>query len=234
MEKIKTVKNLSSPPLNPTLFEAEKWACQAYLCGIDEVGRGCLAGPVVTSAVILHPFKTHPLLKDSKILTEKMRRTAAEWIYRHSWYSFGVIDARFVDKLNIYKATQLAMKKALYGLFSASEVPRPDLILIDAMPLTLPGELNKIEIRSFPKGESKSVSIAAASILAKVKRDEMMQRMSLFFPGYDLSSNKGYGSPKHLSGLKDQNSSVIHRTTFLKNFKKKENDGKKGKQTSLF
>lgn len=234
MEKIKRTKNLSLPPLNPTLFEVEKWENQAYLCGIDEVGRGCLAGPVVTCAVILHPFKTHPLLRDSKILTEKMRITAAEWIYRHSWHSFGVIDARLIDKLNIYKATQLSMKKALYGLFSTPEIPRPELILIDAMPLTLPGELNKIKISSFTKGESKSISIAAASILAKVKRDEMMQRMSLFFPGYGLSSNKGYGSPKHLSGLEGQNSSIIHRNTFLKNFKKGKNDRKKEQQTSLF
>ena len=227
-------KMLSSTPLNPAQFEQKTWSYQAYLCGMDEVGRGCLAGPVVTSAVILHPHKIHPLLKDSKILTEKKRLEAAEWIYKNSWYSFGVINARLVDDFNIYQATQLAMKKALYGLFTNPSAPRPELILIDAMPLSLAGELKTIKIASFTKGESKSVSIAAASILAKVKRDALMKRMHSFFPGYDLSSNKGYGSPTHIKSISTNKSSVIHRTTFLKNFKKEEKDGDQRRQTSLF
>ena len=225
---------LSSTSLNPFKFEEEIWSTQAYLCGIDEVGRGCLAGPVVTSAVILHPFKKHPLLKDSKFLTENKRNEAAAWIYHNSWYSFGIIDAHLVDKLNIYKATQLAMKKALYGLFSHPEVPRPKLILIDAVPLSLAGDLSSIKIDSFTKGESKSISIAAASILAKVKRDELMRRMDKFFPGYDLSSNKGYGSKSHQTGILTHQPSVIHRTTFLTKLKKREKDDDKRRQTSLF
>jgi ribonuclease HII len=227
-------KMLSSAPLNPAQFEQKMWSLQAYLCGIDEVGRGCLAGPVVTSAVILHPFKTHPLLKDSKILSENNRLEAAKWIYQHSWHSFGIIDAHLVDKHNIYKATQLAMKKALYGLFSHPDAPRPGLILIDAMPLSLAGELESIKIASFTKGESKSISIAAASILAKVKRDELMKRMDGFFPGYDLSSNKGYGSKNHMLTLKTVQPSIIHRTTFLTKIKTGEKDGDKNRQISLF
>jgi len=215
---------LSPNLLNPSYFEEKTWSNQAYLCGIDEVGRGCLAGPVVTSAVILFPFKTHSLLKDSKILTENKRNEAATWIYKHSWHSFGIIDAHLVDKLNIYKATQLAMKKALYGLFSNPSVPRPQLILIDAMPLSLAGDLSSIKIESFTKGESKSISIAAASILAKVKRDELMKRMDSFFPGYDLSSNKGYGSKTHQAGIYTHQPSVIHRTTFLTKLKRREKD----------
>lgn len=234
MEKIKISQNISSTPYNPTSFEEKIWADKAYLCGMDEVGRGCLAGPVVTAAVILHPLQKHDLLVDSKILTEKKRLAAAQWIQANSWYSFGIVNARMVDKLNIYRATQLAMKKALYGLFSAHQVPRPELILIDAMPLTLAGELKSIKISSFTKGESKSISIAAASILAKVKRDELMKRVNSFFPGYDLSSNKGYGSPKHLAGLRSQNRSLLHRTSFLKNIKIGENDGDKTGQQSLF
>lgn len=225
---------LSSTPLNPAQFEEKIWANQAYLCGIDEVGRGCLAGPVVTSAVILHPFKTHPLLQDSKILTEKKRNEVVSWIYAHSWHSFGIVDAHVVDKLNIYKATQLAMKKALYGLFSHPEVPRPELILIDAMPLSLAGDLSSIKLASFTKGESKSISIAAASILAKVKRDELMRRMDSFFPGYDLSSNKGYGSKAHQAGIHTHQPCVIHRTTFLTKLKKGEKDGDQKRQASLF
>lgn len=227
-------KMLSSTPLNPSKFEEKTWSTQAYLCGIDEVGRGCLAGPVVTSAVILKPFKTHPLLKDSKILTENKRNEAAAWIYDNSWYSFGIIDAHLVDKLNIYKATQLAMKKALYGLFSNPTAPRPELILIDAMPLSLAGDLGSIKIDSFTKGESKSISIAASSILAKVKRDELMKRMDTFFPGYDLSSNKGYGSKTHQAGILLHQPSIIHRTTFLTKLKKEEQNGDKGRQASLF
>lgn len=225
---------LSSTPLNPAQFEQKIWSLQAYLCGIDEVGRGCLAGPVVTSAVILKPFKTHPLLKDSKILTENKRDEAAAWIYDNSWYSFGIVDAHLVDQLNIYKATQLAMKKALYGLLSTPATPRPELILIDAMPLSLAGDLSSIKIASFTKGESKSISIAAASILAKVKRDELMKRMDSFFPGYDLSSNKGYGSKAHQTGIITHQPSVIHRTTFLTKLKKGEKDGDKTRQASLF
>lgn len=225
---------LSPTPLNPAQFEQKMWSMQAYLCGIDEVGRGCLSGPVVTSAVILHPFKTHPLLKDSKILSENKRLEAAKWIYKHSWHSFGIIDAHLVDKHNIYKATQLAMKKSLYGLFSLSEAPRPELILIDAMPLSLAGDLKSIKIASFTKGESKSISIAAASILAKVKRDELMKRMDGFFPGYDLSSNKGYGSKSHMVSLESQRPSIIHRTTFLTKLKTGTKDGDQARQSSLF
>lgn len=225
---------LSPNSQDSSLFEEKIWSIQAYLCGIDEVGRGCLAGPVVTSAVILHPFKKHPLLKDSKILSENKRTEAATWIYDNSWHSFGIVDAHLVDKLNIYKATQLAMKKALYALFSNPQVPRPELILIDAMPLALAGDLSSIKIASFTKGESKSISIAAASILAKVKRDELMKRMHSFFPGYDLSSNKGYGSKAHQTGILQHQPSVIHRTTFLTKLKKGEKDGDKREQTSLF
>ncbi len=232
MEKILSHRFISPNAQNPALFEQTLWENQAYLCGIDEVGRGCLAGPVVACAAILLPFQRHKLLVDSKILTEKNRLEAAAWLYDHSWYSFGIIEPQSIDKLNIYKATQLAMKRALCALFSLPQVPQPKLILIDAMPLTLPPELAHIEISSFPKGESKSISIAAASILAKVKRDELMKRTSLFFPGYDLSSNKGYGTEKHYTGLKSQGRSLIHRVSFLpKN--EGESHGDQGKQTSL-
>lgn len=232
MEKILSSPLISPNTENPALFERHLWERQAYLCGIDEVGRGCLAGPVVACAAILLPFQQHKLLVDSKILTEKNRLKAAEWLYDHSWYSFGIIEPQSIDRLNIYKATQLAMKKALYGLFSLPQVPTPNLILIDAMPLALPSEFAHIKISSFPKGESKSISIAAASILAKVKRDELMNRLTLTFPGYDLSSNKGYGTKNHYAGLKDQERSLIHRVSFLSKTER-ELYGDQGKQTSL-
>jgi ribonuclease HII len=223
MEKIS--KKLTCPSLkpNPVFYEETFWSKQAYICGIDEVGRGCLAGPVVTAAVILFPFVTHPLLKDSKILTENKRLVAAQWILKNSWSSYGIIDNTEIDRINIYKATQEAMRQAVYGLFSQKIGPwQPELILIDAMPLTIPYLSSAPEILSFPYGESRSVSIAAASILAKVKRDELITRMGKFFPGYGFEKHKGYGTTDHQKALQLKGPSLVHRATFIKNFLPKE------------
>ena len=118
MEKISNKLTNFHSTLNPMFYEETFWAKQAYICGIDEVGRGCLVGPVITAAVILYPFATSPLLKDSKILSEKKRILAAEWILKNSWSSYGIIDNAEIDRINIYKATQEAMRQAVYGLFS--------------------------------------------------------------------------------------------------------------------
>jgi ribonuclease HII len=230
INKLKRVSDIP-PQMN---FETKTWSDRAYLCGIDEVGRGCLAGPVVTSAVILKPYRTHPLLVDSKILTEKKRLLAAAWIKDNAWYSFGIIDARKVDTCNIYKATQKAMRKALYGLFSMASVPQPQHILIDAMPLSLHSKFENMKISSFTKGESKSISIAAASILAKVMRDELMKRMEHVFPGYHFNSNKGYGAPQHLKTLEQHKHCLIHRKTFLKKHQIGDTHDESSAQTSLF
>lgn len=217
MEKISNKLITSNLPPDPYFYEKELWAQTAYLCGVDEVGRGCLAGPVVTAAVILRPFSFHPLLKDSKILTEKKRNEAATWIVDNSWYAYGSVSATDIDLLNIYKATQEAMKQAIYGVFS--QLPDPNkgqCILIDAMPLSL-AALKQTRILSFPFGESRSVSIAAASILAKVKRDKLMERIDRFFPGYGFGKHKGYGTKLHQEALNLQSASLMHRTTFIKN-----------------
>lgn len=237
MEKIS--KKLISPSLEPNslFYEEDCWRKQAYICGIDEVGRGCLAGPVVTVAVILFPFATHPLLKDSKILTENKRLSAAQWILKNSWFSYGIIDNAEIDRINIYKATQEAMRQAIYGLFSQKIGPwATKTILIDAMPLTVPYLSASPEIISFPYGESRSISIAAASILAKVKRDELISRMSKSFPGYNLEEHKGYGTTYHQKALQLKGPSLLHRATFIKNFLPKEdsNEVNSDKQSSLF
>ncbi len=224
-------------PLYPVLpsayfYEQEIWSQQKFLCGIDEVGRGCLAGPVVTCALILHPHVTHPLLRDSKVLSEKQRNTAALWIANNAWYAFGMVNHQGIDTHNIYQATLLAMKKAYYGLVTKPEIPeRPSLILVDAMPLKVS---NGPEIMSFTQGESKSVSIAAASIMAKVMRDALMQRYEKLFPGYALHSNKGYGAEVHRTGLHTRGMSLIHRKTFLSSFIKEKDHEHKNGQTSLF
>ncbi len=219
MEKISKKPTCPSLKPNPLFYEETFWAKQAYICGIDEVGRGCLAGPVVTAAVILFPFATHPLLKDSKILSENKRLEAAQWILKNSWSSYGIIDSTEIDRINIYKATQEAMRQAVYGLFSQKIGPwHTEIILIDAMPLTVPFLFPMPEILSFPYGESRSISIAAASILAKVKRDKLITRMGKSFPGYSLEEHKGYGTTGHQQALQLKGASLIHRTTFIKNF----------------
>ena len=219
MEKISNKLIIQNSRPNPVFYEETSWRKQAYICGIDEVGRGCLAGPVVTAAVILFPFATHSLLKDSKILTETNRLTAAQWILKNSWSSYGIIDNAEIDRINIYKATQEAMRQAVYGLFSQVIGPwTPQTILIDAVGLTVPYLSPMPEIISFPYGESRSISIAAASILAKVKRDELITRMGKFFPGYSFEEHKGYGTTDHQKALQVKGPSLIHRTTFLKNF----------------
>jgi ribonuclease HII len=232
-------KKLISPSLkpNPLFYEESCWQKQAYICGIDEVGRGCLAGPVITAAVILFPFATHPLLKDSKILTEKKRFAAAQWILKNSWFSYGIIDNTEIDRINIYKATQEAMRQAVYGLFSQKIGPwTTKTILIDAMPLTIPHLPTIPEIISFPYGESRSISIAAASILAKVKRDELISRMSKFFPGYQFEEHKGYGTAHHQEALHIKGPSLLHRATFIKNLlpNQESHETSTHKQGSLF
>lgn len=215
------------------IFEREKWAQNAIICGIDEVGRGCLFGPVVACCAILKPFSAHPLLKDSKILTETQRREAALWIKAHSWYAFGIIDHREIDQYNIYEATKAAMKKAYFGL-AAQLVGTPDTVLIDAVPLYF--GTNGPKVISMTKGESKSVSIAAASILAKVHRDFIMERLGKQFPGYALEKNKGYGAQVHTDALQQKGESLLHRKSFLSSFKKNTGTHNESneQQTSLF
>jgi len=116
-------------------LEREAWRNGVYVCGVDEVGRGCLAGPVVTCAVILYPKKVFSLLKDSKILTKDQRVRAAKWIKCNSWYAYGIVSHYEIDRYNIYQATILAMKRSIMHVFSQVD-QCPKKILVDAMPLT--------------------------------------------------------------------------------------------------
>lgn len=214
---IKTVRSRPRfPKFNKNSFEYEAWASQHLVCGIDEVGRGCLAGPVVTAAVILPCNKLSPLLKDSKILNENERLKGYQWITKQCWYAYGIVDHRLVDKINVWQATLVAMKKALLHLLSFS--PRPSAILIDAMPVKLlDTSYNDIPVHHFPFGEHKSSSIAAASIIAKVKRDALMAKMDRLFPGYSFSSHKGYSTKEHKELISVHRPLIIHRHTYLEN-----------------
>jgi len=200
-------------------FENKAWQNSFYVCGIDEVGRGCLAGPLVTAAVILHQNLQHELLKDSKVLTLQQRQIAYDWIVNNCFYSVSIFSGKQVDRLNIYQATLQCMKKSLLQLLKAIPFDLQQLkyVLVDAMPLNFNGcnFCNHLEVNFFDKGESKSSSIAAASIVAKVTRDLLMKKISVIFPLFSFDENKGYGTTNHLNILNKHGSTIIHRKTFM-------------------
>ncbi len=190
-------------------YEKEYAACGS-ICGIDEVGRGPLAGPVVAGAVILKPDTEILYLNDSKKLSEKKREALYDEIMEKAAATgIGIVSPARIDEINILQATYEAMRMAVEDLGV-----RPDLLLNDAV--TIPG----ITIPQVPiiKGDEKSVSIAAASIIAKVTRDRLMVEYDAVIPGYDLASNKGYGTKKHIEGLRELGASPIHRATFSRKF----------------
>lgn len=181
-----------------------------YICGIDEVGRGPLAGPVVAGAVILPKDDIILYLNDSKKLSEKKRETLYDEIMKRAVATgIGMASPARIDEINILQATYEAMRMAISNLGV-----KPDILLNDAVIIP------DVDIRQVPiiKGDAKSVSIAAASIIAKVTRDRLMVEYDKVLPGYDFASNKGYGTKAHIAGLKRLGPSPIHRATFIKNF----------------
>ena len=180
------------------------------VCGIDEVGRGPLAGPVVAGAVILPEDCQILYLNDSKKLTERRRELLYEEIMEKAVaVGVGLVGPQRIDEINILQATYEAMRQAIAQLS-----PQPDLLLNDAV--TIP----KVTIPQVPiiKGDAKSISIGAASIIAKVTRDRMMVYYDSIYPEYGFASNKGYGSAEHIAALKKYGPTPIHRRTFIKNF----------------
>lgn len=181
-----------------------------YVCGIDEVGRGPLAGPVVAGAVILPKNCKLLYLNDSKQLSEKKREELYDKIMEEAVAAaVGYASPARIDEINILQATYEAMREAISKL----EVT-PQILLNDAV--TIPDVI----IPQVPiiKGDAKSISIAAASIIAKVTRDRLMKEYAKLMPEYDFASNKGYGSSAHILALKQYGPSPIHRATFIKNF----------------
>lgn len=179
------------------------------ICGIDEVGRGPLAGPVVACAVILSPEEPILYLNDSKKLSEKKREELYEEIMsKADSVGIGLVGPARIDEINILQATYEAMREAVSNLSN-----KPDVCLNDAV--TIPG----IEIKQVPiiKGDAKSVSIAAASIVAKVTRDRLMKEYAELLPGYEFERNKGYGTKAHMEALRTLGVTPIHRATFIEN-----------------
>lgn len=181
-----------------------------FIAGIDEVGRGPLAGPVVTAAVILPKDASIFYVNDSKQLSEQKREELyLEIMEKAIAVSVGIIHADVIDEINILNATKKAMQQAIFNL-----TQKPDVVLVDA--LTIPDIFIRQE--GIIKGDEKSVSIAAASIIAKVTRDRMMQGYDLLYPEYYFGKNKGYGTNEHILALKQYGPSPIHRESFIKNF----------------
>ena len=184
--------------------ELYKSGCK-YIGGVDEVGRGPLIGSVVAACVIL-PFDFElEGLTDSKKLSEKKR----DEFYKIIWdkaiaIGIGIVDEKVIDEVNIYEATKIAMKKAI----SDTNI-KPDHVLIDAMPLDI-----DVPTTSIIKGDAKSISIAAASVIAKVTRDRMMYELDKIYPMYGLASNKGYGTKKHIEAIKKYGITKYHRLSF--------------------
>ena len=194
---------------NMSIYE-RKYADFQYICGIDEVGRGPLAGPVVAGAVILPKDCDILYLNDSKKLSEKMREALYDEIMEKAVATgIGIVGPGRIDEINILQATYEAMRMAIENL-----KVRPDLLLNDAV--TIP----QVDIKQVPiiKGDAKSISIAAASIIAKVTRDRLMVQYEEVLPGYGFASNKGYGSSAHIQAIRELGATPIHRQSFIKNF----------------
>ena len=194
-------------------YEEKAWA-NGYdsVCGVDEAGRGPVAGPVCAAAVILPAGIVIEGLNDSKKLSEKKREKLFDEITENALaWSVSLVDERVIDEINILQATYEAMRQAIEKLN-----PQPAVLLNDAV------RIPQVAIQQVPiiKGDAKSVSIAAASIVAKVTRDRMMEQYEEVFPGYGFARNKGYGSKEHIEALQIMGPTAIHRRSFIGHFVK--------------
>ena len=187
-----------------------KYSDLAYVAGIDEAGRGPLAGPVVAAAVILPKDIFLPFLNDSKKVTEKRRDVLFDEIKQNAIaYGRGIASNTLIDEINILQATYEAMREAINALEKT-----PDVLLVDAVHIP---DINIKQV-GIVKGDAKSVNIAAASILAKVTRDRIMVEYDKIYPEYGFASNKGYGTATHIAALKEVGPCAIHRKSFIGNF----------------
>ena len=182
-----------------------------YICGIDEAGRGPLAGPVVVAAVIMPRDSMIEGVNDSKKVSEKKREVLYDLITNEAIsYGVGIIDQKEIDRVNILNATKEGLTMAVKELS-----PKPDIIIVDA--------LNKIDTLGIPyksiiKGDAKCYSISAASIIAKVTRDRIMRQWDEIYPQYGFAKHKGYGTASHIQAIKDYGPCPLHRKSFIKNF----------------
>ena len=208
-------------PLSSYAYEIEAWKNNKTVCGIDEAGRGCLAGPVVICAAILHPNSCHEKLTDSKLLSKKELLELYDWTKNNCKYAISIKNVFTIDRKNIYQTTKDGMKQAIVQLMHQQK-DAPAQIIVDAMPLNIAGTIwQETSLISMPKAELASASVAAASVLAKVTRDIIMQEMDASFPAYHLAQHKGYGTQKHTDALLAHKPAIIHRKSYIKNIEQK-------------
>ena len=262
METLRMITVKISAPFPKHFFDKKATQAGKLLLGVDEVGRGCLAGPVTAAAVIIKPLSLQvgkaPLITDSKALDKEQREKAYNWLLKNSWYAVASIDHRTIDTINIYQATLQAMHRAIVQLCLRYPEITPSIVLVDSMPLQLPflaspeqtSEVDAFTPNNFDSkakplpsktiklllkkqilasimenpwgkvihfnyGELQSRSIAAASIIAKVTRDNLMAALDPVFPGYNLGKHKGYATPEHKTAVTKQGMSLIHRVSFI-------------------
>jgi ribonuclease HII len=213
--------SLALDPPGPILGEGEAWAAsRGYGCvvGVDEVGRGPLAGPVVAAAVFLPPGLGERLveggLDDSKRLTPQRREALAEWIRAEAVVGVGEVDAGRIDEINILRASFEAMGIAVRALCEDGDGTDPDLLLIDGNARITPHPLPRVRQHTLVQGDRRAVCIAAASVVAKVHRDARMVAYDAIHPGYGFAAHKGYGAPTHWEALERLGPSPIHRLSF--------------------
>ena len=189
----------------------KEYSDKGLVCGVDEAGRGPLAGPVVAAAVILPEDETFIYLNDSKKVTEKRREALYEQIVMKAVsYGIGIVSHDIIDEINILQATYRAMKEAVENMGR-----QPSVCLVDAV--TIPDLESDILQVPIVKGDAKSLSIAAASVLAKVTRDRIMTEMGEKYPEYGFGKHKGYGTRAHIEAIKEFGACPEHRKTFIKN-----------------
>ncbi|MBO5215069.1 MAG: ribonuclease HII [Clostridia bacterium] len=190
------------------LFNYDKAFGVTALAGVDEAGRGPLAGPVVTACCMLPLDEMIEGINDSKKVSEKKREKLFDIIMQKANYAISIVDCETIDEINILAATKKAMSECI------EKMPvRPDLVLVDAVELD-----TDVKLKSIIKGDATSYNIAAASILAKVTRDRIMREMDALYPEYGFAKHKGYGTKDHINALIKYGPCPIHRMTFIKNF----------------
>jgi len=225
-----SIRNVSELP-ELYSHELKQWHNQQLLCGVDEAGRGCLAGPVIVAACVLHPFAHHPLIRDSKTLSTKQLLQAYDWIILNSWFTVGSATPHAIDTHNIYATTKLLMTRTIAHVYT--QIPQTcPIIFTDAMPIDQKNLPENTTLYCPTKGESVSASIAAASIIAKVTRDSILNFIAPSFPVFHFDRHKGYGTAQHTEILKKFQASIVHRTTYLKNIQNHEQNT--DTQQSLF
>lgn len=236
MEKNRSISPRIPAPPREHYFEELAATYSVVPCGIDEVGRGCLAGPLVVAAAMVYAYS--PLLRDSKLLSPLQRDKAYGFLLEQSDFALAFVGPQQIDRWGIVPATLWAMRRAVMQLVAIVD-QKPAFALVDAMPLVLPGGIFLGQpheflshpgglqtdpllapwgkVVAFDHGERYSYTIAAASIIAKVTRDRMMERIAPEYPAYLLDRHKGYGTLSHRSAILSHGITIIHRATFCRN-----------------